>query len=432
MESKHMRSCLRNSVLGVIAGLLSAPAVGAQMRTFTDIEYAKVGSRSLKLDLYVPTTWNAPLPTILWLHGGGFMQGSKAEAKADAPALVAKGFAVAAIEYRTSYVAKWPAQLMDVKGAARYLRANAKQLGLDPTRFAAFGHSAGGNLASHIGMSGGVASLEGTVGGNLDQSSRVQFVVDFSAPTDLLAESRYYASTSWASRLIGKTIGDIAKNRSNPSWKAWVDLCNSVNPSNYVSRDDCPILIIHGMLDYSVPYKQSQILSSALKTQQVSYTLKLLPKVPHVLPASAYVERTDWFAKQLVQTAPFRAYGKGCASKGSNEPSIGMQGLAKPGGFFVQSLDQGEKGAACALIFGVQKQSVELTALGAPGCRVYVKDAVLFLPALCDKSGKASYKLWLPPSTPKGLALHTQWLSLTPKANALGMSFSTAGISYVQ
>ncbi|MFG0320255.1 MAG: alpha/beta hydrolase fold domain-containing protein, partial [Planctomycetota bacterium JB042] len=184
--------------LVAFAAALSAPPASAQLFTkHSDLTFAVVpteqGTESLELDLYVPNGVPAPLPLVVHVHGGGWKAGSK-----ENPGglfLLQSGFALASFEYRLSCQAKWPAQIHDVKGAVRWLRANAATYGLDPERFGVFGGSAGGHLAAFLGTSGGVGAvelggeafvLEGTTGGNLSFSSRVQAVGDFFGPTDFL------------------------------------------------------------------------------------------------------------------------------------------------------------------------------------------------------------------------------------------------------
>src|SRR5207244_1871480 len=117
------------------------------------------------------------------IHGGGWSAGDKFPTPA--ARLVAAGYAIASVEYRLTGEAKFPAQIHDCKAAIRWLRANAQKYNLDSAHIGVWGHSSGGHLVSLLGTSGDVKELEGAEG-NLDQSSRVQAVVDFSGPADLL------------------------------------------------------------------------------------------------------------------------------------------------------------------------------------------------------------------------------------------------------
>ncbi len=116
-----------------------------------DLPYTSHPHPCQHLDLYLPPQ-EGLLPLILWVHGGAFCAGSKDEF-VPAEYLVA-GYALAALNYRLSQHALWPAQIIDCKSAVRWLRAHAGQYGLDPQRFAAWGASAGGHLAAMLGVTG--------------------------------------------------------------------------------------------------------------------------------------------------------------------------------------------------------------------------------------------------------------------------------------
>lgn len=229
-------------------------------------------TQGLLLDLLVPDGAASPAPLVIWIHGGGWRTGSRTPMPARITGLCARGYAVAAVDYRFSSVAVWPAQIQDVKGAVRWLRANASTYGLDPGRFGAWGDSAGGHLASILGTSGGVPSvtigsvtvdLEGTAGGNAEESSRVQAVVDWYGATDFL-QMHFYptsmnhdAATSDESRLIGGPI------QGNPERSA------TANPITYVTADDPPFLVMHGTVDKTNPFNQSELLFDALDASGV-------------------------------------------------------------------------------------------------------------------------------------------------------------------
>ena len=107
-----------------------------------------------------------------------------------------RGYLGAAIEYRLSPEARFPAQIHDCKCAIRFLRRMSAEYHLDPKRIGVWGASAGGHLAALIGTTGEEAELEGN-GGWSDCSSRVQAVVDWAGPADLgLLQSDQAASAS--------------------------------------------------------------------------------------------------------------------------------------------------------------------------------------------------------------------------------------------
>jgi acetyl esterase/lipase/outer membrane protein assembly factor BamB len=191
--------------------------------------------------------------------------------------LAARGYAVASVNYRLSQHAVFPAQIEDAKAAVRWLRSRAAEHGLDPERFAASGHSAGGHLAALLGTSGGVKDLEGP-GGDGALSSRIQCVADFFGPTDFLAMNQqagtlsgldHDAPGSPESQLIG---GPIQEN---------VEKAKRANPITYVSPDDPPFLILHGDRDRLVPVGQSRILHEALVKAGVDSTLHVVEGAGH-------------------------------------------------------------------------------------------------------------------------------------------------------
>lgn len=251
-----------------------------------DLAYVSSGHARQKLDLYLPQAGTS-LPLIINIHGGAFKMGSKEQG---VPlAYLSQGYAVASINYRLSQHAKFPAQIEDCKAAVRWLRAHATEYRLNPNRFAAWGSSAGGHLAAMLGTTGD--SKEFDVGAHLDQSSRVQAVVDYFGPTDFLQMDAHRLpngmthdpANSPESELIG---GAIQENK---------DRTARANPITYVTPGDPPFLICHGNKDPLVPHHQSELLEAALKKAGVPVTFYTVigaghggfkdPKVPEMTRA---------------------------------------------------------------------------------------------------------------------------------------------------
>lgn len=241
-----------------------------------DVEYAKVGGKALLLDVFVPKGVKQP-PLLVWIHGGGWSGGSKGNG-GGLLFMTSRGYAVASINYRLSHEAIFPAQIHDCKAAIRWLRANSKKYGYNAAKIGVAGSSAGGHLVALLGTSGGVAELEGKVGGNTDQSSRVQAVCDMWGPTDFLqmdahslagARFRHDSPRSPESRLIG---GAIQENK---------DKVAKANPITYVDKADPPFFILHGDRDPLVPVHQSRLLAEALKKAGVDHTLRVVKGAGH-------------------------------------------------------------------------------------------------------------------------------------------------------
>ncbi|HEX9187537.1 MAG TPA: alpha/beta hydrolase [Vicinamibacteria bacterium] len=254
-----------------------APApLPAGTKVLKDLAYVEGGHERQKLDLYLPPA-GSKRPLVVSIHGGAFRVGSKdGEPVQTAGALLARGFAVAAINYRLSQHAVFPAQIEDCKAAVRWLRANASRHGYDPDRIASFGASAGGHLAAMLGTAGDVRAFD--VGAHPGVSSRVQAVVDFFGPTDFLQMDAHRPNAqamihdtpdSPESQLVG---GPIRDNE---------DKVARANPLTYVTKDDPPFLIVHGDADLLVPHHQSVLLDEALRRAGVPVRFVTIPGGPH-------------------------------------------------------------------------------------------------------------------------------------------------------
>ena len=233
-----------------------------------DLEYVKDGHERHRLDVFTQKDVTDPQPLVVWIHGGAWLGGSKASARPVLP-LLQDGYVVASINYRLSQHDVFPAQIEDCKAAIRYLRANAEQFHIDPNRIGVAGASAGGHLVALLGTSGGVKELEGN-GGNADQSSRVQAVVDLFGPTDLAQMGGSHDNpNSPEAKLIG---GPVQQNKAKAA---------KANPINYITKDDPPFLILHGDKDRTVPINQSELLTEALQKAGVPVTFHTLAGAGH-------------------------------------------------------------------------------------------------------------------------------------------------------
>jgi len=253
----------------------STPVGGAEIQR--DLVYDTIGSRALRLDLYRPPgTTGQTLPLVIWVHGGGWHSGSKDKTRASA--LVLDGFAIASVEYRLSREAQWPAQIEDVRSAVRWLRANAEDLGVDPTRFAAWGSSAGGHLVAMLGTGGDVAELDGEGRGTPNESSAVRAVVDWYGVTDLLSIQSHALPCSTIDHNAPDSPEGIILGCAIPDCP---DRAAHASPITYVSAADPPFLLMHGTEDSAVPPLQSQVLHDALTAQGVDSTLVFLEGAGH-------------------------------------------------------------------------------------------------------------------------------------------------------
>jgi acetyl esterase/lipase len=237
-------------------------------RKYLDVPYADL-SPAQKLDVYLPDEGEGPFPAIVSIHGGAFMGWDKADIQV-LPMLegLKRGYAVVAVNYRLSWEAIFPAQVHDVKAAVRWIRANSGRYHLDPDRIAAWGGSAGGYLASMLGVSAGVPELEDLSLGNPEQPSHVQAVVAWFGPTDFLKMDEQLAerglppepgtehsgANSPESLLLGEQITKIPER------------VKAANPETYITPSAPPFFLQHGTMDDTVPVQMS--INFAAKLEQ--------------------------------------------------------------------------------------------------------------------------------------------------------------------
>ena len=240
-------------------------------KVIKDIEFAKVGGQSLKLDLYLPAKpKNAAL--VIWIHGGGWRNGTKE--KCFITWLPEHGYAMASISYRLSNIAKFPAQLHDCKGAVRWLRAHAKQYGYNPDKFYVAGASAGGHLTALMATTSGHEKLEGTTGGNLKQSSAVQGAIDYYGATDFILRSKTQPSRA---NEKGSVVYDLLGGGAHEK----IEAAKLASACYHISKDDVPLLIFHGTMDKTVLIDQSQAIDRKYRKAGLSVEFHAIEGASH-------------------------------------------------------------------------------------------------------------------------------------------------------
>jgi acetyl esterase/lipase len=265
-----------------------------------DIEYGRVGGRPLLLDIYSPLEpIVAPMPAVIWIHGGGWRGGGKFPSRVDS--LAKYGFFCVSIDYRLSGEARFPAAVEDAKCVVRWLRAHAAEYSIDPDRIGVWGSSAGGHLSLMVACAGAEAGLEGE-GSWAEYSSRVAAVCSYWGPADFTdwPEIATAAARDGAAYLfLGGTLEEIP------------DVWELASPASHVSAGDPPLLLVHGDRDAVVPIAQSEIMLEAYRQAGLEATLIEVSGAGHGLnpltagvisPSAAVVEQLvlDFFLKHLV------------------------------------------------------------------------------------------------------------------------------------
>lgn len=242
-----------------------SPNVPAGFTAKRDLSYVEGNNPRQTLDLYLPEqTSLQPRPLVVFIHGGGWEEGTKdAGVELIFPLIQDGTFAGASIAYRLTNEAQWPAQIFDCKAAIRWLKAHAKEYNFDPERIALFGISAGGHLASLLGTSADVSEVEGTLGKHLDQSTRVKAVINFCGPENFLTIDQHPSLIGFndPNSCVGKLFGGALPEKKTEARMA--------SPITHIDKDDPPFITIHGTKDELVPYPQATEFHAALQKANV-------------------------------------------------------------------------------------------------------------------------------------------------------------------
>lgn len=253
----------------------SLPKLSPDYPSFKNVVYKTVNGQHLHLDIYMPTGAHdgAQLaPVLIFIHGGSWVEATKDNIKKTFRQYVLKtltqnGFAVVSVDYRLANksISHIQHQVADCKDAVRWVRQNASQYGLDANNIGVWGASAGGQLAMMTAYTDdshypGDSALS-------DTSAQVNYLIDTYGPTDLNTLFRTELNpfvTAFAKLCVRKVI--MKRNRQlkcvtgydiDTQKKRVMQLCHEFSPINYVSKDCCPTLIMHGAADTTVKIEQS-------------------------------------------------------------------------------------------------------------------------------------------------------------------------------
>lgn len=249
--------------ISAIAADKKKPDYPTDVRVEVDVSYLD-DTRKEKADLYFPKELfaSAPVPAVIWIHGGGFNDGDKAKGRETnfCHEMALHGYFAMSINYKLRRMdgqVTWPKNLYDAKTAVRWLRANAVKYGIDPDRIAVAGGSAGGNLAAMLGVTDPADGLEPLGEG----STKVSCAIDFYGAVDLL---HYHDMKMFAKTRIEAP-----------------ELYVKGSPITYVDAQDAPLLLVHGTKDETVALSQSETLAAKCKEAGLEHELIVVPSAPH-------------------------------------------------------------------------------------------------------------------------------------------------------
>src|SRR5215468_5122541 len=280
-------------VLGA-AGLQTPEPLQSKVTVESNVVYGKAGDMDLKLDIYKPPAGVAAKQmATIHFHGGGFTGGNKESLAERVKPFAARGYVAIAAQYRLAGQAGYPALIHDAKAAIRWVRANAKTLGIDPQRIAVVGYSAGGYHALFTAGTGDRPEFEGN-GGNAGVSTKVAVCL------------AYYPATNVPGSMLPAGSDDAAKK--------------AANATTYIAAGFPPTVIFHGMKDVTIPIESSKRLVQQFQDANVPVEFHAFEGVPHVFDSNPEfavlaAQLSDFFIDRHVLNPrtypPFQAGGDG-------------------------------------------------------------------------------------------------------------------------
>ena len=275
------RKTLTAVVVLVVAGILALPGsalaqlddtevwashLSNEYRVVPDVTYGLANNWETKLDLYLPRGADGPTPALLYIHGGGWVGGTKEGNVLRLLPWLEMGWAVANIEYRLGEVSLAPAAVEDCLCALRWVMRNAEDYNIDPSRIVVTGNSAGGHLALTTGMIPASAGLDRQCPGR--ETLSVAAIINWYGITD---------------------VGDLLDGPNMKTYAVeWMgsmpnrhEIAERVSPLTYVRAGLPPILSIHGDADPTVPYQHGVRLHDELAKVGVANQLHTVPGGRH-------------------------------------------------------------------------------------------------------------------------------------------------------
>lgn len=282
------------STVCTVTGLVTSTVAATELKR--DIAYGQAAGETLRLDARIPDG-DGPFPVAIFVHGGGWSGGDKAGTDkpgsgADITAWFAPldqaSFVSFSINYRLAPQHRWPACLVDVQTAIRWVKAHAAEYRGDPTRVALFGHSAGGHLVCLAATSA-------------DADTRVQAVVGYAPVTDLVADTEVRGGLS-------PSLQKLHGQPREPS-PASLAILRDTSPINHVRPGLPPFLLVHGDADKTVPYQQSLAFQAKLRAAGVTCDLVTIPQGPHGLAtwsqlAPGYTDELIAWLRRTLEVKP--------------------------------------------------------------------------------------------------------------------------------
>jgi acetyl esterase/lipase len=252
-----------------------------EIRVEKNLVYASKDKKDLKLDAYLPTG-SGPYPSVVVIHGGGWMSGSKWQLGRYAMALAKRGMNTFAINYRLAPKYKHPAQIDDCRDAVRWVRKNSKKYGGDPKRIGALGYSAGAHLSAMLAVTGITAEKDPKGIG-----TEILVAMGGGTPCEFFTlPPENNALAFW----LGGSRNEVPKAYQDAS------------PISHLDAQDAPIFFFHGEDDGLVRVSGARDMSKKMKTLGIDTTFHLIKDAGHfaaVFNQEAFGAGFDFLEKHL-------------------------------------------------------------------------------------------------------------------------------------
>ncbi len=252
-----------------------------------NVTYAIANNYECKLDLWLPLEAGGPVPTLIYIHGGGWVSGKREQYALMFLPFIEMGFAVANVQYRMAHVSPAPGAVQDCRAALRWVIYNAGRYGFDTDKLVLFGHSAGAHLALMTGMLQSSAGFDWIIPGGSDTEREEAMWRFYADRREGIEEMEVAAVIEWSG------ITDVNDLLSGPNRRgyaqAWMgtvpyieELARTVSPLTHVRPGLPPMLLIHGDADPIVPYSHAVRLHEALDSARVRNGLVTISGGGHV------------------------------------------------------------------------------------------------------------------------------------------------------
>lgn len=253
------------------------PEIPENVEAIKNIEYKSINGRSLQMDIYKPKGLTKPAPLLVFIHGGGWRGGDRADYLVYLTHFAKLGYVTATISYRFLKEAPYPACVDDILDARDFLYQNSEKYNYDPDRICLIGGSAG----SHLAMLAAYGwKKQGAIKDTLAESTskhKIKAVVEIYGPTDFTTE---YARNH-------PTITGFMAHTYQEAPQLYVE----ASPITYVTRETPPTLILHGTRDMLVPISQAELLKHKMDSLGVINVYCPVPGWPHTMDIAERVNK---------------------------------------------------------------------------------------------------------------------------------------------